>query len=965
MAVKITRASLLSGDDLRRFRNEAELVARLDHPGIVPLYEVGECDGHLYYSMKLVPGGDLSRHLDRLRHQPRAAAELLIDVARAVHHAHQRGILHRDLKPSNILLDERGQPHVADFGLARCFGLTDQETAGGSLTGSGELLGTPAYMAPEQASGGGRMLTTATDVYGLGAVLYGLLTGQGPFRGESAFDTLLRASTSDPPPPRQLNPAADRDLETICLKCLEREPARRYGSAEEVAADLARWLAGEPILARPTGTAQRLWRYCRRQPVVAALSLLAAVLLATLLAGLSGAVVMLQDEQARTDQQRIEAERHARLAQQRETAARRLLYVGDIDQAWRAFESSNLPRMIECLDRHIPQTDQDDLRGFEWHYLRRLSKSREALVSLGQLHNHQVFCVAYSPDGKRFATASEDRTVAVWDAATAKRLFGLQGFADDANWLVFTADGETLIASGEDGSIWRCNAHTGEDAIKIYQAPSAIPQIALSPDGQMLVAACWDGFVRRFAYPSMQELPSWSEPNDKIESVRFSPDGKTLIAAGRINGVKMWDAAATVHRHTLQGTGEFKSLAVAHHRTWAAACNYDGAVYVFDYESGEMIRQLTGHVRRVLSVAISPDDSLIATADDSGGIRVWELATGRLLDILPGEARVWCLTFTPDGREIAAVSAHGHVFRWPLGDWRWQRQVLRDSAPLGRLQFLPDRQSLVCLSSKPGEVILLDHASQQLSKETVSLQEPAIALAGNGQNWVVGHANGLIALWRRGEARPRWTVPAHQTWVHALAITTDGKTVLSGRADEPLRLWDAETGKSLGEIALEFPRCYSFALSSDGQTLALASFEGDLALIDWKTRNVKRRFSPPKAYFGEVMTLSPDTSLLAIAHENVIKLVKTDGSAAAHVLLGHTHRVHALAISPDNRTLASGSSDGTIRLWNTAVGQEVFALRGADENISVAFSSDGRTMLACGRSLSGQGELYAWEASSP
>jgi serine/threonine-protein kinase len=336
VAVKITRASLLSGDDLRRFRNEAELVARLDHAGIAPIYEVGECDGHLYYSMKLLPGGDLSRHLDRLRCQPRAAAELVIQVARAVHYAHQCGILHRDLKPSNILLDAEGQPHVADFGLARRFGLIGQETAGAagaSLTRSGELLGTPAYMAPEQASGCGRMLTTATDVYGLGAVLYALLTGQGPFRGESPLDTLLLASTSAPQPPRQLNPTVDRDLETICLTCLEREPARRYGSAEDVAADLTRWLAGKPILARPAGTVERLWRYCRRQPLVASLSALAAVLVVTMLAGLSGAVVMLRGEQARTEQQRIAAEEQATLAEQRETAARRLLYVADINGA--------------------------------------------------------------------------------------------------------------------------------------------------------------------------------------------------------------------------------------------------------------------------------------------------------------------------------------------------------------------------------------------------------------------------------------------------------------------------------------------------------------------------------------------------------------------------------------------------------------------------------------------------------
>jgi serine/threonine-protein kinase len=276
VALKLFRAQPHSARaDLERFRHEAEVVAQLDHPLVVPVYEVGEQQGWIWFTMKLVEGGGLDTQLPHFRTDPRAAARLLLAVARAVHHTHQRGILHRDLKPSNILLDREGQPHVSDFGLARRVG---SEVG---LTLSGAVVGTPAYMSPEQAIGRRGTVTTAADVYGLGAVLYALLTGKPPFQGNSVLETLEQVKERDPVPPRTLNPGTPRDLETICLKCLRKTPAQRYESAAGLADDLERWLGGEPIRARPVGPVETLWRWCRRQPVQAALAaaLLGAVVL--------------------------------------------------------------------------------------------------------------------------------------------------------------------------------------------------------------------------------------------------------------------------------------------------------------------------------------------------------------------------------------------------------------------------------------------------------------------------------------------------------------------------------------------------------------------------------------------------------------------------------------------------------------------------------------------------------------
>jgi tetratricopeptide (TPR) repeat protein len=309
VALKMVRAGHLAGDDeLRRFRNEAEAVALLDHPGIVPVYEVGEHDGQHFFSMKLVPGGSLVPVLDRYRNDPIAAATLVAEAAEAVAHAHARGILHRDLKPANLLVDEHGHPHVTDFGLAK------KVEGDAEFTQSGAILGTPAYMSPEQATGRRGSITTATDVYGLGALLYALLTGQGPFGGDSVVETIDAVRNLPPQPPRKVNSTVPRDLETICLKCLEKDPHRRYPTAQALADDLHAWLESRPIAARRVGTLERARLWCKRRPAVAALSALVALALV----GGTWAVVAVQ---ARANAELTRANKSLR--QQRQIAGRR------------------------------------------------------------------------------------------------------------------------------------------------------------------------------------------------------------------------------------------------------------------------------------------------------------------------------------------------------------------------------------------------------------------------------------------------------------------------------------------------------------------------------------------------------------------------------------------------------------------------------------------------------------------
>jgi serine/threonine protein kinase len=484
VAVKMILAGSFAGpEDVQRFHAEAEAAAKLDHPGIVPIYEIGQHEGQHFYSMGFVEGESLAKKVATGPISPRDATAHVKAIAEAVAYAHQNGIVHRDLKPANVLVDRAGRPRVTDFGLAK------QLQGNSSLTGTGQLLGTPSYMPPEQAAGRIEQIGPATDIYALGAILYCLITGRPPFQAATAVDTLVQVRGQDPVPVRQLNRLIPVDLETITLKCLEKEPDRRYGSADELAAELQRFLNGEPIVARPITISVRAWRWCRRKPLLA--GLLATVTALVFLMSCGAAYFGHHQRELRIDADRSREKTAESLAESR----RRLVAMHVANGARLMDEGDLLGSAVWFAEAMAVEEDE---RRQPAHQL-RLSLALRQAPQLMQLWTHPwpLTHAEFSPDGRVALTAGGDDSVRdgaahVWDLVSGAEMGKPRRHLGTVQFGCFSPDGNQVATSGSDRRARLWDTATGDPTSRWLDHEGPVNRVAFDAQGARLVTAAGD-----------------------------------------------------------------------------------------------------------------------------------------------------------------------------------------------------------------------------------------------------------------------------------------------------------------------------------------------------------------------------------------------------------------------------------------------------------------------------------------
>jgi WD40 repeat protein/serine/threonine protein kinase len=1012
IALKIPRPDLLLSKSLRRrFVDEAQAVARLDHPNIVRVLEAGFDGTFCYIVQELCDGPSLAAWLrdHRQKIKPDAAAWVAMELAKALAHAHQHAILHRDVKPANVLLkplrsggagndkdaasraDETSLPQsgrmpasfpftpkLCDFGICKVFDEDDGRTA----TQTDAVVGTAAYMAPEQASGKDSETSPKTDVYGLGAILYEMLTGTPPIPGGSRFDILRRVLTDEPTPIRRIRPDVPLDLELICLKCLAKEPDRRYATADLLREDLQHFLKREPITARSVGPWERAWLWSRRFPLRAASGLLVALLFCAWILTVTAANVRLNRlnesleganaQLLKAAQDKDAAAAHARqlqLAAERERAkADELLYVSDMQQAGTALQSGDMRRLMSLLERHRPRDRANTYQGGEWDFLSRRGHVTHRLIA----HATQaVYFVCLSPDERCLATAGKEGIIAFYDSASSKLLFSLDAHQGEVNGLAFSPDGNTLASAGDDGTI-------------------------------ALWAVDWKQSKAR-------HLRSIKAHPFQVFNVLYAQEGRTLISAGRDTVIRLWDAATGRLEGELKGHGDTAgSIALHPGGKWVASAGHDRDVIVWDLDSHTIVRRVPVGGSPVLSIDFSRDGGLFAASTSEHDIRIWRVPSWELankIDLLDQAERV---AFMPAGSSILAADnagtvrvcptgvdkspsgsaaqsetpfrawgAHrdhiysfvvsqkshelitagsdGSVVAWSLKSGADFKDLRESSLEVEDIQFIPESNQLaVCGGS---EISLWNPESIIRIRELGKTDKRILCLAASrdGSTLAAGTMNGVVRFYdlRDGGRQSEWKLGSAFN-VYRIALSPDGRLVAAidrynSEKHDDLYVMDARSGKRLEQIRAKECNCAAF--SPDGQWL-FASGPANVVMV-WNVRTQQKVAERPGHSSSiNCVVFDPQAKWVATASDDrLIKVWSTVDWRLKFNLEGAHRALIGLACSVNGRTLASSEQEGVITLWHTASDVDLFQpMINVDFSPAhperISFSSDGR-LMAC------------------
>jgi WD40 repeat protein len=974
VAVKLVRPELLMDDDtLRRFRTQAEAVALLDHPGIVPVYEVGAFDGQWYVSMKLIEANSLVHLQFDYKDDPRASAKLAAEVTEAVAYAHTRGVLHRDLKPSNLLIDPEGHPHVIDFGLAKQLA-TDR-----GITRARAVLGALEYMSPEEAAERRPATTAATDVYGLGAILYTLLTGLPPSSGYSMAEVLSAVQTAPPEPPAKLNPKVPRDLEAICLKCLEKEPERRYASAQMLAEDLRAWLAHRPIAARPAGLFKRGALFARRSPALAAIyGLTAAVVLLTGFEGMiarpwrAAKLAASQTLAARggEEQARIAAEKAsadaedarglARFAQARVAAVE---YGRTMEAAHQALRDDHVVEAVALLGGTRP-----GLRGWEWRFVSSLC--RPELVSL-RGPKDGFYSAGFRSDGAQIVTLHQSGAVQFWDAKTGRELAARKGHTIRSGASP-SSDWSRVVTpiEGSAAQIWI--VQTGAVTSTLSPHTSPVVAAAFSRDGRRVVTTCEDGVSKVWDAAAGTEIATFRgnrpllAPGQRTaagDASVFRPDGTSVASADREGLVKLWDAATGHESRAFAGEAPCESLAFSEDGARLLVGYQDGGTArVWDVNSGAHVLTLRGHTGSVLGAAFSPDGFWIVTASEDHSARIWNARNGTPVLTLTGHtAPVSSARFSPDRSRVITTAPGDMTATVRVWDARQEVEswVLDRGVGVGGARFSPDGSRIVTTQgsarSLPHTMIFDARSGRRLFSLDDESPDSA-SFSPDGSRIVTTGLDGWARVWdTRGKVRLLGKMKGRMT----AAFSPDGSRIVTASDDKLVRVWDAASSTLSLTLKGHKDRVSSAVFDSDGIRIVTAGADGTARVWDAGSGAALFVLEGHTRALRWTSISSDGTRIVTASEDGSAKVWDAKKGTELFTLIGHTDAVWCASFSPDGARIITASADKTAKLWSTEFGTEVLTLRAHSAIVRTAFfSPDGERIVTA----SDDGTSRIWDA---